>query len=108
MYYVHSKRDPQMVRAFLGLTPDNLTLNNAERLLKKPITINRVDPEYIDDYFEQVDKFIMGVSSVDALSYEARTDFASIENNNKQSALEKGQNSDDNEYLHSLYTCHIC
>ena len=33
---VRCKRDPQVVRAFSGLTNDNLLLKNAEKLMKKP------------------------------------------------------------------------
>jgi hypothetical protein len=76
---VKCKRDPQMVRAFLGLTPDNLNLNGAEKLMKKKTTIALIDPDKIDEYFEQIDKFSIALTSADSLSYQARSDYASTE-----------------------------
>lgn len=77
---VKCRADPQMVRAYLGLLPDNLTLNNIEKLMKKPSTVQLLaDPDTIDEYFEQVDKFTIALTSADSLSYQARTDYASTE-----------------------------
>ena len=77
---VKCRRDPQMVRALLGLTPDNLNLNGAEKLMKKPSTIQLLaDPDTVDEYFEQIEKFSIALTSADSLSYQARTDYASTE-----------------------------
>jgi hypothetical protein len=74
------KKDPQVVRGFLGLTQDNLVLNRADSLMRKPATLDLLaDEETVDEYFEAVDKFTLAVSEVDTLSYNARTDFASTE-----------------------------
>eukprot|EP00607_Mallomonas_marina_P010197 CAMPEP_0182422894 /NCGR_PEP_ID=MMETSP1167-20130531/8731_1 /TAXON_ID=2988 /ORGANISM="Mallomonas Sp, Strain CCMP3275" /LENGTH=119 /DNA_ID=CAMNT_0024601365 /DNA_START=417 /DNA_END=776 /DNA_ORIENTATION=+ len=76
---VMCKRDPQVVRAFLGLTDENPNLNNAYDLLQKTSTLERVDPDRIDEYVENVDKFAQAISSVDSLSYNARSDYSSTE-----------------------------
>lgn len=77
---VKCRADPQMVRAYLGLMPDNLTLNNIEKLMKKPSTLQLLaDPDAVDEYFEQVDKYTIALTSADSLSYQARTDYASTE-----------------------------
>lgn len=76
---VKCKRDPQVVRAFLGLTPDNLLLNKADVLMRRPGIMNLIDDGKIDDYLEAVEVFTQAVANVDTLSYEARTDFASTE-----------------------------
>ena len=49
---VMCKRDPEVVRAFLGLTTENLTMQKADQLMKSKSTIEKVDPDNIDDYFE--------------------------------------------------------
>ena len=51
---VMCKRDPEVVRAFLGLTKENLTLQKADQLMKLKSTIEKVNPDNIDDYFEVV------------------------------------------------------
>ena len=74
------RRDPEVVRAFLGLNPDNNPLlSRAELLMKKPAVVSRLDPDDLEDYFSAVEQFTEAVSEVDSLSYQARTDFASSE-----------------------------
>ena len=71
---VMCKRDPEVVRAFLGLTTENLTMQKADQLMKAKSTIDKVDPDNIDDYFEMVDQFTVDMASADALAYNARQD----------------------------------
>merc|ERR1711991_44742 len=71
---VMCKRDPEVVRAFLGLTTENLTMQKADQLMKSKSTIEKVDPDNIDDYFEAVDQFTIDIASADALAYNARQD----------------------------------
>jgi hypothetical protein len=96
---VMCKRDPQMVRAMLGLTPDNLTLSGADKLLRKATSINRVDPNFVDEYIDQIEKFSRGLSSASALAYGARTDFGSTETVSRQSALSRDQEGSEQSYL---------
>lgn len=73
------KKDPMLVRALLGLTPDNLSLNRAELLMKKSSTVDRVDSDDIDGYFEAVEAYTRAVADVDSLTYGARADYGSTE-----------------------------
>jgi hypothetical protein len=74
---VRCKRDPEVVRAFVGLTKENTVLQRAEALMRDKNTLSRVDPDRIDEYIECVERYSRSVSSVDSLAYNARTDFAS-------------------------------
>ena len=84
------KRDPEMVRALLGLTSENKVLQKADVLMKKPDTLELIDSDDFDKYMEAVDKFTEAVAAVDGLAYNARTDFASTETFKKD-------DSDDNK-----------
>ena len=42
--------------------------------MKAKSTIDKVDPDNIDDYFEMVDQFTVDMASADALAYNARQD----------------------------------
>ena len=44
---VMCKKDPEVVRAFLGLTKENLVLSQADILMKKASTVDLVDPDDI-------------------------------------------------------------
>lgn len=61
---VRCKKDPQVVRAFAGLTNDNLLLKNADKLMSRPEIVDRVDPDDIDKYFESVEAFTLAVAEV--------------------------------------------
>jgi hypothetical protein len=63
----------QVVRAFLGLTPDNLLLNKADVLMRKSSTVDRVDSDKIEEYFQAVEDYTQAVSEVAALAYNARS-----------------------------------
>jgi hypothetical protein len=73
------KRDPQLVRALVGLTNDNFNLKNADKLMKRPDIIDLVSETDIDAYLENVDAFTRTISEVDNLTYAARTDHDSTE-----------------------------
>lgn len=88
------KKDPQVVRAFLGLTPDNLNLNKADILMRKSTTLETINPDQIDTYIEAVDTFSQAVAAVDGLSYNARSDYASTETFSKSSDLGTNIQSD--------------
>ena len=47
--------------------------------MKKPSTLDLVDPDNIDDYFEAVETFVQAVATADSLAYQAHSDFASTE-----------------------------
>jgi hypothetical protein len=88
------KKDPEVIRAFLGLTKDNLLLAKAESLMKKPTTIDRVDPDLVDQYFEDIETYMQSVATADSLAYQARTDYASTETATRESYQEKSGKSD--------------
>ena len=48
-------------------------------LMKKASTIDLVDPDNIDDYFEAVETYVQAIATADSLAYQARSDFASTE-----------------------------
>eukprot|EP01036_Dinobryon_divergens_P027161 gene27161-35886_t len=80
------RRDPEVVRAFLGLSPDNNPLlSRAELLMKKPAVVSRLDPDDLEEYFSAVEQFTEAVSAVDSLSYQARTDYSSTETASRES-----------------------
>jgi hypothetical protein len=79
------KRDPEVVRAFLGLTDENILLSHAEALMRSPRALSRIDPDRIDLYIDEVEKFTQAVASADSLAYNARTDYSSTENFSKSS-----------------------
>ena len=76
---VMCRSDPEVVRAFLGLTQENLLLAKAEDLMRKPSSISRVDEDSLEDYLSAVEEFSIAVSNVNSLGYTARTDFGSTE-----------------------------
>ena len=73
------RSNPEVVRAFLGLTQENLLLAKAEDLMRKPSSISRVDEDSLEDYLSAVEDFSVAVSNVNSLGYIARTDFGSTE-----------------------------
>mmetsp|Transcript_6287 Transcript_6287/g.13988 ORF Transcript_6287/g.13988 Transcript_6287/m.13988 type:complete len:303 (-) Transcript_6287:40-948(-) len=79
---VKCRKDPEVVRAFLGLTPENTLLNKAEVLMKLPDVLERVDD--LDAYFEAVETYTQAVTAADGLAYTARTDYASQEVKSKE------------------------
>jgi hypothetical protein len=85
---VMCKRDPEVVRAFIGMTKDNLLLSKADVLMRKPSTVEMVDPDHIDEYFEAVETFTQAIAAADSLAYQARTDYGSQESTSKEAALE--------------------
>ena len=97
---VKCKQDPEMVRAFVGLTNENLTLKYAEKLMKKPSTLNLL-PDSVDseEYIAAVDKFVSGVAAVDAIGYSARTDYSSTETKFKDDDRNSLRSSDKKDYL---------
>ena len=42
--------------------------------MKSSKVVDRVDPDYVDDYFEAVDRFTTELAGADALAYNARQD----------------------------------
>ena len=103
---VMCKRDPQIVRAFLGLTPDNLTLNKADILMKKPSTLKLVDPNNIDNYISAVENYSSALAGVDSLGYGARSDYASTETSSRENALNNANNN-KKDYLAQSKVCLI-
>ena len=79
---VKCKRDPQVVRAFLGLEPDtgNVLLYRSDTVLKSKKVLERVDPDGFDQYLDSVEKYQEAVAAADSLAYAARTDYGSTEN----------------------------
>jgi|AntAceMinimDraft_12_1070368.scaffolds.fasta_scaffold449975_1 hypothetical protein len=57
-----------MVRAFAGLTNENVNLQKAEVLMKRPSSLDRVSDEDMDRYQEQVEEFTQSVSEVDLVT----------------------------------------
>ena len=76
---VMCKRDPEVVRAFLGKTPENLVLQKADVLMKSPDSLELVEPDRIDEYIDAVEKFSTTLSAADSLAYNARQDHDSTE-----------------------------
>ena len=79
---IKCKRDPQVVRAFVGLSPDvNPTLRYAEKLMKSKSALERIAANGgdVDEYFQDVEAFVEGLAEVDLTSYAARTDYSSTE-----------------------------
>ena len=96
------RRDPEVVRAFLGLNSDNNPLlSRAELLMKKPIVVSRVDPDNLEEYFSAVEQFTEAVSAVDSLSYQARTDYSSSETASREEfdSMTKSDLSGKKDYL---------
>ena len=48
--------------------------------MKKPSTVDSIDPDAIDEYFEAVDLYQQASSAADSLAYQSRTEYASTEN----------------------------
>jgi len=92
---VMCRKDPQVVRGFLGLTDDNLVLNKAEILMKKPSTLELIDSDDIDTYIDQVDIYTQAISAIDVLSYQARSDFYSQETNSKEMIESNDKNNNE-------------
>jgi len=134
---VMCRKDPQVVRGFLGLTgksssssssycdksynsmtllryfshiatlsftlimkifyqlDDNLVLNKAELLMKKPSTLELIDSDDIDTYIDQVDVYTQAISAIDVLSYQARSDFYSQETNSKDTIELNDKNNNE-------------
>ena len=94
---IKCKRDPEVVRQFLGLgnEPIALSLKNAESLMRKPSTLQLIDPDNIDRYIEAVDKYSESIAAADGLSYAARTDYSSTENTSKGDTSLKGSSKED-------------
>ena len=81
------KKDPEVVRAFLGLTKENLVLSQADILMKKPSTVDLVDPDDIEEYFSAVDQYQQANADAGSLAYQSRRDFTSTENFSKEDMI---------------------
>jgi hypothetical protein len=89
---VKCRSDPEVVRAFLGLTQENLLLTRADDLMRKQSSINRVNEDNLEDYLAAIEDFSVAVSTVDVLGYTARTDFSSTETQSLEEVLSSGNN----------------
>lgn len=74
---------------------DNLVLNKAELLMKKPSTLELIDSNDIDTYIDQVDVYTQAISAIDVLSYQARSDFYSQETNSKDTIELNDKNNNE-------------
>eukprot|EP01038_Epipyxis_sp_PR26KG_P005056 gene5056-7058_t len=107
------RQDPEIVRAFVGLTNENLTLKNADLLMKKPSTLNIIydninnydskedevnSDDIVNDYMEAVDTYSQAIAAIDGLAYTARTDFSSTETSFKNDNSNQS-NKEKNNYL---------
>lgn len=93
---VMCRKDPLVVRAFLGLTKENPTLSRVDVLLKRPSTVELVNESKIDEYFDAVEQYIQAVAEVDTLTYGARVDYSSTETSSKDDIASK---TSDRDYL---------
>lgn len=84
------RRDPEVVRAFLGLTQENLLLARADDLMRRPDTIARLDDDDVDSYLAAVEEFSVAVSNVASLGYSARSDFGATEAQTREQLLAGG------------------
>jgi hypothetical protein len=87
---VKCRRDPDLVRARLGLLPGPSPLVGADKLLRQSGTIARVDPDLLDKYLDTVDRFSSAVASAESLAYEARRDLGTTETYLRKEALAAG------------------
>jgi len=103
---VKCKRDPQVVRAYLGLEPStgNTLLYRADTFLKSKAVLELVDPDQYDDYFESVEKYQEAVAAADSLAYAARTDFGSTENRSLSESKEAGVRDGKEDFLQQSKT----
>ena len=76
---VKCRRDPSMVRSFVGLMDENPTLQNAAKIMGSDVALNRVQDDDIENYMQAVDSFSKALAEVDLLTYSARTDYGSTE-----------------------------
>lgn len=67
-------------------------------LMKKPSTLDMVDPDQIDDYFEAIETYVQAIATADSLAYQAHSDFASTETVSKDFAKQAINNGKD-DYL---------
>jgi len=86
---VKCKKDPEVVRAFLGLTKENLLMSQADVLMRKQATVDMVDPDDVDSYFEAVDLYEQATGDAGSLAYQARRDFSSTENFTREELTER-------------------
>lgn len=93
---VMCRRDPEMVRAYLGFKEENPTLRRADLLMRSDEAMARIDPDRIDQYIEAVETYTQAVAAVDTLAYNARTDYASVQTSKRE---EIDTNSGKNDYL---------
>ena len=95
------KRDPQIVRAYLGLEPStgNTVLYKAEKLMKNLIAIDKVDPDIIDSYFEAIEHYSEAIAAADSLAYAARTDYGSQQSQSRAEAEKAGSRDGKEDFL---------
>lgn len=73
--------------------------------MKKQATLNIVDSDYLDDYIDAVESYTQAISSVDTLSYNARSDYASQQTTSKSNILLNQQYNKDNNKKDYLALC---
>lgn len=94
------RRDPEMVRAMVGLRPDdNALLVKADRIMLKPNILQLVDDDQQELYLEDVDAYSTAISAIDTLAYEARTDFRSQETTTKEALAAETAGNGSKDYL---------
>lgn len=101
---IKCKQDPQVIRALIGLLPEeNTNLYQIDKLFRLKATMNSINADNIEDYIDYVEKFTIALANVDSLTYQARTDYGSTEvmskddkslvTNNKSDYLSKSKQS---------------
>jgi len=75
------KKDPMIVRAYVGLYPEsgNDLLYNADKILKSAEVLSSIDPDKVEEYIGLMEEWQQLISSIDASSYSARNEYASTE-----------------------------
>ncbi len=82
---VSCKKTNKIVRDYIGVTGKGPLVNVDRKMLKRNVVDAYVDPDFLDEYYVQVENFQSAISRASSLSYAASTDFDSVNN------FEKGE-----------------
>ncbi|KAL9181259.1 hypothetical protein ACHAXT_010064 [Thalassiosira profunda] len=89
---VSCRKTNKIVRDYIGVTGKGPLVGAEKKLLRKNV-VQKVDPDSLDDYFAAAESFSQDLSRANSFSYQAGSDFDSINTFAKEEIPERSSNS---------------
>lgn len=95
---VSCKTTNRVVRDYIGVTGKGPLVGAEKRMLKRTVVANRVDPDALEEYYDEVESFSRSLSNAATLSYTAGVaDFDSVNNFSKGKEAQESSNLEQSQ-----------